>query len=297
MGRKWLQSLFVVAASIGVIVAGVLSSDGNGRDNGVAVALQPNTGNDIVSTSSSSSSTNPAPTTSPTSSRPPTTQTQPRSSPAARAAITTTRPPSTTIPAGMFLTTFEGTQYICRDALGSFDKYDCAPYYSQGPLIAAFELAVFTPALYCSGSESSPICSKLWYPKDLQQHIIATSVKFNLISRSGTYICQRALSGYSFDDHDCTNYTGGNPNLVGYLNALKCTRDAFGFNCRTDYYPSEIEGLEIRSISSSKVVCRTSFTGYECFKWSGYGSPRSAIGFAPDYYCNSYWTCDTSKYS
>ncbi len=192
---------------------------------------------------------------------------------------TTTAVPVPTLPRGTFLTSSGGKQFICQQRSVSFDDFDCIDFYGQ------MAVSFFNPTLFCSGSQSRLTCSELWYPNDLSRYEIWTI-------NSGTHICRTAiLNGSSFGDYDCARYRGGDPLRVSFVSALKCSQGTFGTDCRSDYYPSEVEGLEIRSIEGVKVVCKRSFSGYDCYRWSGYGSPKSAIGYSPDYECDGFWNC------
>jgi hypothetical protein len=165
------------------------------------------------------------------------------------------------------------SDYLCEEAPLGFQKYDCHEYRGG----AAPTLAIGVD-LYCSGSESLPDCSELWYPVELDDvELVAYG--------SQTYLCERALLG-GWNDYDCGAYTGGDPDFV-WTGALKCTDSGWSFECDPDYYPSELEGLFFVTIGFSEYVCENTWQGYECFSYWG-GSPRSAIGFWPDYYCNSY---------
>lgn len=203
--------------------------------------------------------------------------------------VTTVPRPAGSLPAGTFLVSIQNQSHICRDATLGWNKYDCVRYYNQ-----TFVLFI-SPDYYCSGSKASPLCSTFWYPSDLETFEIPTSITLNDRTSIGPFLCKRAtFTGYGISDYDCSRYSGGNPLYVSFFSAYKCTRK-ISFECRTDYYPSEIEGLEIRTIGWDRYVCERSFWGYECFRYWGLGSPRDAIGFFPDYYCNTWWQCRTDR--
>lgn len=209
---------------------------------------------------------------------------------------TTAAPPTTftpspipTLPSGTFLLDIGGRSHICEDSWSGWAKYDCVRYYNQN------YVSFISPDYYCSGSQAIPTCSTFWYPSDLATYELPTSVFLDGWTSIGPFLCKRAtFGGYSFNDYDCIRYSGGNPALQSFFNAYKCTRET-SFECRTDFYPSEMEGIEIRMIGWNKYACERTFWGYECFRYWGFGSPRDAIGFFPDYYCNTWWECRTDR--
>jgi len=170
-------------------------------------------------------------------------------------------------------------RYICDKVFGSGWHFDCTSYFGGAPPSFIY------PQLYCSGSEYYPDCSDLWYPDEMDR---ADILEFN----GQMYVCDRAFSG-SFGDYDCGVYTGGDPRYVSTGWGLKCTK-TIGWDCRTDFYPSELEGLSFATISGGQYVCKNSYGGSECWSyWSG--SPKSATGGLPDYYCN-YSGCSRDGY-
>jgi hypothetical protein len=142
------------------------------------------------------------------------------------------------------------------------------------------------PEMYCSGSESSPRCSELWYPSDLD--------RYELIDSGGiSYLCKDAIGG-SFGDYDCGPYAGGDPAFV-YTGELKCSDTGFGFECVTEFYPSELEGLTFITVGINEYVCKNGIGGLDCFLYFG-GSPRDATFGLPDLYCNRFGDCAEDDY-
>jgi hypothetical protein len=109
-----------------------------------------------------------------------------------------------------------------------------------------------------------------------------------------TYVCRRAALG-GVGDKECAPYGGGDPDGVSFVNALKCSPDG-GLQCDTKYFPSEMKGLTKVRISYQDYLCTSSYQGQECWKWSGYGSPKSATYGMPDLYCNTSGTCAEGGY-
>jgi hypothetical protein len=188
----------------------------------------------------------------------------------------------TTLPSDSFQVSFQGSTYLCRPHYSDSDN-DCARYYGgPAPFIAGM------PELYCSYS-SAPQCSKLWYPAALK--------RVDMTTISGrTYVCKPALLGGGLGDKECAPYSGGNPSSVSYFNALKCSPKVGGLQCDDRYYPSEMEGLSETRIGYRDYLCKTSYAGQQCWKWSGYGSPRSGTYGRPDLYCNRSGTCGVDTY-
>ena len=177
-----------------------------------------------------------------------------------------------------FEVSYGGQMYICER--GGLFGYNC-----YRPIGNTLPIA-YQPDLYCSGSEFSPRCSDLWYPDDLD--------RYQLIESGGsTYLCEDAVGG-SFGDYDCGQYTGGDPSLV-YTGGLKCSSSFGSFDCDTEFYPSELEGLYFLTIEFREYVCRDTIQGSECFPYSG-GSPRSATMGLPDFYCNRSGECSDDYY-
>jgi hypothetical protein len=169
-------------------------------------------------------------------------------------------------------------RFLCTHAVGRFQQYDCFAYRGGPPP------AVVAADLYCSGSESLPDCSPWWYPDEL--------ATLDLIEYLGqTHVCERALFG-GFDDYDCYLYNGGDPRF-SYGLPIYCTR-TFGWDCRNDFYPSEMEGVFFVTIGGGEYVCEETFAGSECWSYWG-GSPRDIMWGLPDYYCNSLG-CDPFAY-
>ena len=188
----------------------------------------------------------------------------------------------TALPAGSFTVTYQGLLYYCEpQSFGDDDHSDCVRYYGGSvPYVGS-------PDLYCSDS-SSPECSEDWYPVDLARADMVTI-------GSQTYVCRRAVLG-SLGDKDCARYSGGDPNSVSYGGALKCSTDVGSLQCDSKYYPSEMKGLSQVRISYQDYLCKSSYGGKECWKWSSYESPKQATMGLPDLYCNSSGTCAEGGY-
>ena len=172
-----------------------------------------------------------------------------------------------------------GGSHLCHDAQG-IGSYDCYRYYGgDAPLVAG------PPDLYCSGLESFPDCSELWYPWELEEYELVTL-------RGQTYLCERAILGYN--DLDCWVYDGGLPfYAIKSFGELKCTRYGSSYECRTDAYPSQLEGYYFATISGGDYICEETGQGSRCWRWSG---SWPAFGLeSPRYYCNNYG-CDRIYY-
>jgi len=161
------------------------------------------------------------------------------------------------------------------------NRYDCVVY--GGAQMPSFGLR---PDLYCSGSDSTPDCSDLWYPIDLAD--------YELRQISGRdHLCE---DGWSYGDVDCYRYDGGDPAFaVGSFPDLECSEIGGQLECATDAYPSEFEDLATVRIDGSEYICEDTYQGQECFRWYGTGSPSNATIGPPDFYCNTYG-CDRYGY-
>ena len=117
--------------------------------------------------------------------------------------------------------------YLCQETWG-WNQYDCVSY-SDGSAPS-----FYSPDRYCSGSKDRPDCSKYWYPNELDDYDL-------WVIGGSDYLCQRASSG-EWDDYDCSQYTGGDPDRVSFFwPDLKCTDSYGSLECGTDSYPSEAE--------------------------------------------------------
>jgi hypothetical protein len=125
--------------------------------------------------------------------------------------------------------------------LGSFDQFECIQYLGQLSIQITLEFNFGGATLFCSGSKTSPNCSKLWFPNELLGHIIVTSIRVDSSIRSGTFLCRRASGSFGVDNHDCAVYSGGNPASVSFYKAFKCAKEGLSYICRTDYYPNEVQ--------------------------------------------------------
>jgi hypothetical protein len=176
---------------------------------------------------------------------------------------------------------YELRLFFCRDALFGYQQHDCVAAVGKEPPRMFLE-----PDIYCSGAESFPRCSDLWYPDELDQHELADI-------GGTTYLCERAITG-GFGDFDCGRYEGGDPTRV-YTGELKCTESFGSFECDTDFYPSELEGVFFVSIDFQDYACKETFRGSECFRYFG-GSIRSAMLGLPDFYCDTSGQCSDEYY-
>ncbi len=186
-------------------------------------------------------------------------------------------------PAAYFEVRFNNVGYLC-DVQEFTSNSDCMRY-SGGPPPAS----PLSPDLYCSTQlRSTPRCSGLWYPDELERYEIHQI-------GGGNYLCERAfLAGIG--DYDCYRYSGGNPAFVGgFTPDLKCTASLGSLDCDTELYPSEIaeiqkelnrwDGLSVVRIDGFPFVCTSDLNGDECFRCWLECSPDD-VGFFPDYYCN-----------
>ena len=183
------------------------------------------------------------------------------------------------LPRGWIRLWFEGADYVCEEV--GYSDADCVRAFGSVPSY------IGTPDQYCSNVMSSfPDCSDLWYPSELDDY---TFIQYG----PSDYVCEDSFSGFAFGDAECFRYSGGDPGMAtGAFPDLYCS-DSFSAipTCDEDYFPSELEGLEFVTIDGSDYVCEDTFGGLECFRWRGFGSPRDAIGFSPDFYCNDWGEC------
>lgn len=171
-----------------------------------------------------------------------------------------------------FEITYDFDNYLCESGGVLRSGTDCVRY-AGGPAPSFLHAD-----LYCSGSSLGRECSDLWYPDELDD--------YELVEIGGRlHLCDDALLGGSFDDMDCAPYNGGDPDRVSFTLGLKCSRDLGSLRCERDFYPSELDGLEVVTISGGTYVCEDTYQGSECFRWWS-GSPRDATYGRPDYYCN-----------
>ena len=183
------------------------------------------------------------------------------------------------LPFGWVLLRFQGMDYACEKV--GFGDGDCVRTYGSIPSY------IGTPDQYCSNVNSTfPDCSELWYPDELEDY---TFVQYG----ASDYVCEDSFSGFSFGDAECFRYSGGDPqDATGSFPDLYCS-DSFSAvpTCDEDYFPSELEDIEFVTIDGDDYICENTFGGLECYEWYGAGSPRDAIGYAPDFYCNDWGEC------
>lgn len=190
--------------------------------------------------------------------------------------------PGSTLPAGWFSLRYKIQDLECREepnpnrarCLLSFQNY--------------YPMVVSSPDYYCSGVRYPTLasCDPRWYPDDLDRYRF---VSF----RGDEYVCE---STFSFGELECFRYFSGDPALVtGWLPDLYCS-DTFGLECNEDFPPSDLDDVEFFSIGGYDHVCESTFRGYECYQWRGYGSPKDAIRGWPDYFCDDYGSCSPDDY-
>lgn len=174
------------------------------------------------------------------------------------------------------LRAIDGQRNLCvaRDEFGSSD-FDCSRYAGGDP----DQVLNGDPEHRCTASFDAFECSDEWYPSDLADY------EFYEIN-GVDFVCVDAGYGANSEDVDCSPYEGGDPERSLRLDALKCSPEGSGFECRDDYYPSEAEGLSFVTIEGRDHVCESTRSGELCYEWDGYGSPADAIGRVPDFYCN-----------
>jgi hypothetical protein len=138
------------------------------------------------------------------------------------------------------------------------------------------------PGLYCNGVYR---CDPRWFPDELNDY------EFKQYGGE-EYLCRNSPTGTS-KDLDCFWYLQGDPESVFRSRPNLFCSDTTPLECREDGYPSELDGLFFLEIDGVSHVCNESPVGFECFEWSGFGSPVDAIDFSfyPDYYCNFRWEC------
>lgn len=191
-------------------------------------------------------------------------------------------PENPELPSGWFPLRFQTFDLVCREEA----------YYKQARCLFAYRNSypsnVSSPDFFCSGVNYPTLaeCDPRWYPDELDRYEF-------VYFRGSDYLCD---STYSFGDLECYRYLSGDPGLaIDYSPDLYCT-DGFSAECNEDFPPSDLEDLEFFSIDGYDYVCESSFMGYECFRWNGYGSPKDATFGFPDYYCNDYGECSPDDY-
>lgn len=195
--------------------------------------------------------------------------------------VTPTTVTEEVLPFGWTKLTYQGRSYYCdTDSLS--DHGDCEVDRGSRPF------SINSPTLFCSDISSfSPECDEQWYPD------VLASAKF--VTHLGvSYVCRAPLG--EFNNFECFQYRGGDPSRYSPMFPdLYCSGSTM-MECNEDYFPSDLEDVEIVTIDGGRYVCEGGYGGNECFKWSGVGSPKDATRGYPDYFCNYNGECAEDDY-
>jgi len=93
------------------------------------------------------------------------------------------------------------------------------------------------------------------------------------------YVCAPAVG--RFGSFDCTRYYGFVPASVALVE-LRCSERPGSYECTSgDYYPSELDGLEVAELGWARVLRRDG----HCWIWSARDTPSHAALGTPDFNC------------